>query len=266
MADVVRHGSRADRLTALADLGVRAGFADYRRMFTWRSWAFGWMVRLLAQVAFFASVGQLLGVAGSRDYLALGNAALLGPMGALGVVASCAAERRNGTLVFVALSRYGPLPILAARGAFWVCDGVITAALATSLLPLVFAGVSPRALPAVFGLEVLATLSCYALALALAAVAIRAPEARTYLTTGTLMLIMLVGGVNLSPPDGPAGLLARILPLTHAIEAIRELAAGRTPPGHLIAGEALVFAGWLAVAAVSLSWSLRQVARNGSLA
>jgi ABC-2 type transport system permease protein len=31
-----------------------AGLADYRAIFTWRSWLAGWYVRVLFQVGFFA--------------------------------------------------------------------------------------------------------------------------------------------------------------------------------------------------------------------
>lgn len=38
-----------------------AGLADYRAIFTWRSWLAGWYVRVFFQVSFFALIGERLG-------------------------------------------------------------------------------------------------------------------------------------------------------------------------------------------------------------
>lgn len=255
-----------DRRLHLFQLGVQAGFHDYRRMFTWRSWLFGWALRLLAQVAFFASLGRLLGAPDSQDYIALGNAALLGPLGALGVVSSSAAERRAGTLPLLLLSRTGPLPVLAARGVYWVCDAMATAMLATALLPLITgAALPPAALPGILGLEALATLSCYALALALTPVSMRFPESRGYLTSGLLILMMLFSGVNTQPAEGPGGVVGAVLPMTHALAGIRKLAAGGPLSGADLLGELLVCGGWAAAAALLVPWGLRRAARAGAL-
>uniref|UniRef100_UPI00053B203B hypothetical protein n=1 Tax=Kitasatospora sp. MBT63 TaxID=1444768 RepID=UPI00053B203B len=257
----------ADRRLYLFGLGVHAGFADYRRMFTWRSWLFGWVLRMLAQVAFFASLGRLLGTPGSAGAIALGNAALLGPLGALGVIASCAAERRSGTLPLLLLGRSAPLPVLAARGVYWVCDATLTAALATLMLPL-FTGwrPEPAVLPGILALEVLGTVSCYAMALALTPLSMRFPESRGFLTSGVLVLMMLFGGVNVPAPHGPATVVAAVLPMTHALTAIRGLAGdGRLPVTELLA-ETSVLAGWAVIAVLLVPWGLRRAARAGALA
>jgi ABC-2 type transport system permease protein len=232
-------------------------------MFTWKSWLFGWVLRLVAQVAFFASMGRLLGVPGSQDYLALGNAALLGPLGALGVVSTVAAERRAGTLVLLVLSRAAALPVLAARGLYWAFDAVLTATLATALLPVIAGTAVPfAALPGIFCLEVLGTVSCYALALALTPFSMRFPETRGYLTSGVLVLLMLCSGVNTRLAGGGPG---SVLPMTHALSGIRQLAAGGAFPWPALGGELLVWGGWILAAAVVVPWGLRRAARSGGL-
>ncbi|MGW4057578.1 hypothetical protein ACWEGE_04830 [Amycolatopsis sp. NPDC004747] len=256
----------ADRQLYLFQIGVSSGFADYRRMFTWKSWLFGWVLRLVAQVAFFASLGRLLGVPGSQDYLALGNAALLGPLGALGVVSTVAAERRAGTLVLLALGRAAALPVLAARGLYWAFDAVLTASLATALLPVIAGTAVPfGALPGIFGLEVLGTLSCYALALALTPFSMRFPETRGYLTSGVLVLMMLFSGVNTRVTGGLAGQAGAVLPMTHALAGIRQLAASGAFPWPALGGELFVLGGWTLAAAVLVPWGLRRAARSGGL-
>ena len=52
----------------------RAGIADYRAIFTWRSWLLGWMLRVIAQVSFFALIGLRVADERSAFYLLIGNA------------------------------------------------------------------------------------------------------------------------------------------------------------------------------------------------
>jgi ABC-2 type transport system permease protein len=51
-----------------------AGLADYRSIFTWRSWVFGWMVRVISQVSFFGLIGLRVANDRSAFYLLIGNA------------------------------------------------------------------------------------------------------------------------------------------------------------------------------------------------
>ena len=43
--------------TTVMQHAFRAGIADYRAIWTWRSWVLGWMVRVIAQVSFFGLIG-----------------------------------------------------------------------------------------------------------------------------------------------------------------------------------------------------------------
>ena len=52
-----------------------AGIADYRAIWTWRSWVLGWMVRVIAQVSFFGLIG--LRVSNDRAAFYLGSADLM---------------------------------------------------------------------------------------------------------------------------------------------------------------------------------------------
>ena len=55
---------------------VASGFADYSVMYTPLTWTFGWMARVLCQVAFFALIGRLLGSDEITRYLLIGNAVM----------------------------------------------------------------------------------------------------------------------------------------------------------------------------------------------
>ena len=53
------------------------GIAEFRTFYTLKSWLSGWLVRMLAQVTFFASIGLLLHSELRVRYLLIGNAVVL---------------------------------------------------------------------------------------------------------------------------------------------------------------------------------------------
>lgn len=258
-----------DRLSStvrLLALGVVSSATDHRRMFTWRSWTFGWLARLLAQVIFFSLLGRLLQDAALERYAAVGNALVLAPLAALGVVSSLSMERRTGTLQFLLLGRAGPFPVLASRGLYWPADGLLTSTAALLLVPPLL-GISlplDRLWRLVPGALLIAA-SAYALGLALAGVSIRWPESRTYLTAMTSIGLLVLTGVNTQAPEsGPAGVLAHLLPVTNGLAGQRAVLAGE-PALADFRGEALVALGWLAVAYLVLVVSIRSSVRAGRL-
>ncbi|MGW6605337.1 hypothetical protein [Streptomyces sp. NPDC055036] len=247
--------------------GLLCGYQDYRALYTWRSWLFGWMARLLCQVLFFSMVGQAIGSDGAQRYMALGNAVILGPLGALGVVSSSVGERRGGTLQFLLLSRNGPFPALMSRGLYWAVDGIVASCFALVVLRrLVGVEIGPLVLPVCFLLQVLITLSGYSLALALAGVSLRWPECRMYLTAGTTILLMTLAGVNTEPPHGGfGGAVVSVLPATHGLRAMRSAVAGDGVPLTAVLAECGVLLLWGAISWLTLTGSLRHQVRAGAL-
>ncbi|MFJ3234656.1 hypothetical protein [Streptomyces sp. NPDC086787] len=244
--------------------GVISSFQDYRAMFTWRSWLFGWMLRLVSQVLFFASLGRLVGSVHTEQAIALGNAVVLGPLGALGVVSSCVGERRGGTLQFIVISPSSPFLVIASRGLYWVADGFLTSCTVLALLPLLVGfPMVWTALPLVLVIQALITLSGYGLALALAGVSLRWPEARMYLTGGSTILVLLLAGVNVAQPEqGPAALLAAVIPAGHGLTAIRAALAGHGVPIGSVLGELAVMLGWGAIAWAGMALAFRRSGRR----
>ncbi|MFE6050013.1 ABC transporter permease [Kitasatospora sp. NPDC056446] len=261
----VLHSART--VVRLTGYGALAGYQDYRAMFTWRSWLGGWLIRMLCQVLFFANLGQLLGSPDAQGYLALGNAVALGPIGALGVVSSTVGERRSGTLQFLLISRTPPFLALASRGLHWVADGLLTSTIALLTVHLLLPVPLPwSALPAVLCLNALMTLGCYCVALCLSGISLRVPESRMYLTAGTTITLMLVSGVSTPVPrNGPPAVLAQLLPVTHGLDAVRQLVCGGALPARLVLDEALVAAGWAAAGFLVLTHGLRHTVRSGTL-
>ncbi|WP_371675979.1 ABC transporter permease [Streptomyces sp. NBC_01276] len=258
---------KAEALIRQIGYGLLSSYQDYRALYTWRSWLFGWLARLLCQVLFFSMVGWAIGSADTQRYMALGNAVVLGPLGAFGVVSSSVGERRGGTLQFLLLSRNGPFPVLLARGLYWAADGIVTSCIALFVLRwLADVEVSPPVLLVCFLLQVLITLSGYSLALALAGISLRWPESRMYLTAGTTILLMTLAGVNTPlPRGGVVGAIASVVPAAHGLQAIRALVAHGTVPAGEVFAEFAVLLLWGAVGYLALTGSLRHQVRTGTL-
>ncbi|MGW7573345.1 ABC transporter permease [Streptomyces sp. NPDC054765] len=260
----------SDRLSAAArqiGYGVISSYHDYRAMFTWQSWAGGWLLRLTCQVLFFATLGSLMADPGAEAYIALGNAAALGPLGTLGVVSSSVGERRSGTLQYLLVSRANPLLVIASRGLYWVADGIITSCAVLTIMSVLIPGtVHSGALPGILAIEVLLALCAYSMSLTLASLSLRRPGSRMYLTASTTIIILALAGVNTPPPaGGPWGVIGQLLPVRHGLQAIRELAAGRPLPMALVAGELAVALGWAVLAYTGLTLTLRRSTRSGAL-
>lgn len=258
-----------DRVSAgvrLFALGLVSSVIDYRRMFTWRSWTFGWLLRLLSQVIFFALLGKLVQDQALERYSAVGNALVLAPLAALGVVASTSVERRQGTLQFLLLGRGSPFAVLASRGLYWPFDGLLTCAAALLLVPALLGVSLPlHRLWMLLPGELLVVASTYALGLAPAGVSVRWPEARTYLTALTSIGLMVLAGVNTpAPGHGPAGAVAHLLPVTNGLAAQRAVLAGH-PSLASFFDEGLVALGWFLVAYLALAVSIRSSVRAGRL-
>ncbi|HCG01768.1 MAG TPA: hypothetical protein DEV93_14650, partial [Chloroflexi bacterium] len=65
----------------VARFAVLSGAYDYFAIYSLRSWVFGWMVRVLSQVTFFALIGKLLKSDEQTQFLLIGNAVMIGAMG-----------------------------------------------------------------------------------------------------------------------------------------------------------------------------------------
>lgn len=68
----IRDSARVLRWSATSAL------ADLRAFYTWKTWLFGWLTRILCQVAFFALIGAMLDSPDRTAYLLVGNAVFVG--------------------------------------------------------------------------------------------------------------------------------------------------------------------------------------------
>jgi ABC-2 type transport system permease protein len=247
-----------------------SAFADLRVTYTWRTWSFAWLSRILFQVAFFALIGRLLGSRARLDYLLVGNAVFISAMVSMLVCASTAWERQTGTLPLLTAAPANPFALFIGRSVQWVIDGSLCSTIALFVLAPIF-GISlpmPVALIAV-PLIFLVACSTYCFGLALAGIVLRKIGLRNLVSGLASLIIMIVCGVQVPtafwPP--PISGIAEALPLTHGLGAIRDVLEGAAI-GKVLLGaglEVCVAAGWLAAASLIFRGLIEGGRRDGSI-
>jgi ABC-2 type transport system permease protein len=248
----------------------RAGIADYRAIFTWKSWLAGWFVRVVAQVAFFALIGERLGDEETTYYLLIGNALLIAAQVGVFSLNMTSSERWAGTLPLLVASPSSPVVVFSARGAYLAIDGALSALGALFVAGALF-GMDlpwPRVL-AVVPLTFVVGFASYGFGTFLAGIVFRYRSINSLVVVTTYVSLMAACGVNV-PLDyypEPLELLSRFLPLTNGLLAIRGVFDG-APWSEIVANaslEALVGLAWMTAALLSFNRLASQGRRDGSL-
>ncbi|MCC8251536.1 ABC transporter permease [Saccharothrix luteola] len=258
-----------DNARVLAAAFVSA-LADLRAIYTWRTWTFAWLSRILCQVAFFAVIGTLLASTERTHYLLVGNAVYIASLVSMFVCASTAWERQTGTLPLLVAAPTSPFTLFVGRSAQWLIDGSVCASIALFVLGPLF-GVPlpmPRVLLAI-PLIILVAVSTYCFGLVLAGVALRNLELRNLVGNLGGLVLMVICGVQVPSSFWPSPIheIAQVLPLTHGLQAVRHLLAG-APGGSVLAEAGLelcVAAGWLTLAALTFRQFAESGRRDGSI-
>lgn len=248
----------------------RAGLADYRAIFTWKSWLLGWYVRVLAQVAFFALIGERLGDDEKTYYLLVGNSLLIAAQVGVFSLNMTSSERWAGTLPLLVASPSSPVVVFSARGSYLAIDGALSALGALFIAWPVF-GMDlpwPRVL-AVVPLTLLVALASYGFGTFLAGIVFRYRSINSLVVVTSYVSLMAACGVNVPLSYYPEAVAwgAHFLPLTNGLLGIRGVFEGDaegTILGHA-ALEALVGLGWMAAALLSFNRLASQGRRDGSL-
>ncbi len=256
------------RRLRVAYWATRAGAADHSAIFTWKSWLFGWFVRMLAQALFFTTAGNLLGP-GQARYLLIGNTAVLVAIHGLFATASTTWEVQMGTLPLLVASPGSPSLVLMCRSLFWLPDAVACGLGVVLILgPLVGLPLTWGAVAVVVGLLALVAVTTYCLGLFLGSLVLTASDLRNVVSNAALVVLMILCGpeVPVRTVGTAAGWISDGLPMTHGLLAIRRALAGRLD-GHtfvLALQEAGVGLCWLVAAAVVLTWRERRSRRDGA--
>jgi ABC-2 type transport system permease protein len=248
----------------------RAGLADYRAIFTWRSWILGWMVRVIAQVSFFALIGLRVANDRAAFYLLIGNALAVAAQTGIFSLNMTTTERWAGTLPLLVASPTSPVVVFASRGSYLAVDGGLSA-----LGALFIAGPAfglhlpwPRVL-AVVPLTAVVALASYCFGTFLAGVVFRFRAVNSLVVLVGYVGLMTVCGVNVPLSYYPTALdwAARFLPLTNGLLAIRGVFAGDAWSWIVEHGafEAAVGAGWMTLALLTFNRLAARGRLDGSL-
>jgi ABC-2 type transport system permease protein len=244
---VVVHALRVTRVSAAN------AYADLKEIYTWKTWLLGWLMRMLAQVTMFTLVGKLLGSPEQMRFLVVGNALMTCVVEAMMVVASSTWERDCGTLPLLLASPVSLTWVFVGRSLQWLVSGVGTSMVGLLVLaPVVGVTWQPAQIPALGLLVVLTATTSYSFGLALSAVVVTAPGSRNIVSNLSYLLMMAICGVDVPVTFWPPWVqaVASALPLTHALAAVRALAAGDGPAAVVApSAVALALGGcWLLVA------------------
>lgn len=207
------------------------GRISYRALFNWISPGMYVTTMLgspLFQILFFTYLGRF---AGAEDdlFFVVGNAVQVSAMsGIYGMTMGIANERQFGTLSSLLATPASRLAIFSGRALPFIANGLVVSAFGF-FVGWAFLGVSVAAgsIAALTVVVAVTAASCTGLGMLIGSIGLRARDV-FFASNLVYFLMLLVCGVNV-PVDALPGWLEAIgsaLPLTHGIEAAREVAAG----------------------------------------
>ncbi|CAL9575421.1 hypothetical protein SUDANB95_04885 [Actinosynnema sp. ALI-1.44] len=245
--------------------------AELRFVYTWRTWIFGWLLRLAAQVSYFALMGDL--VSGSVEavrFILVGNVVVLTCLEATIVIISVANERVTGTLPLLVVSPSSHVPIYLGRGVQWLATGFASSTITLLVVPsLVGVAIAPADVLRVLPLLALVGVSSYCYGCFLAGIGLRKPGLNWVLLNVSYIVVMTFCGVNVPVSFWPEPIeyLAHALPVTHGLTAVRAVLDG-AEIGEVVrfAGlELLVGAFWLLLAVLFVDRLVSKGRHDGSI-
>ncbi|WP_441248229.1 ABC transporter permease [Kitasatospora sp. McL0602] len=225
------------------------------------------LVQPVVELLFYLQLGHYAGTRSAAFYV-VGNSLYSCSVGGLFTMAvSVAVERRNNTLVVVLASPVNRLLLFASRAVPAFCIGLCTG-VTTLLVGWLVAGseIEPGRLPLLIAALLCACASATAFGLLIGAVGLRARDVN-FVAGLVLSLCLLLSGANVPVSEFPAPLqaLATLMPMTLSIEAARRSLDGQAGGGLLLAGQLLLAAGYLVIAAVLIRVFERSAKAHGSL-
>ena len=207
------------------------GFLSYRALFGWLNpylFVIILLVPSVTQILFFAYLGRAAGVEDDTFYV-VGNAVVAAAVPCLfGMADTITDERYTHTLSLLVVSPASRIALFLGRAAPVAVNGAVVAAFAFAVGALILEVSVPLSALGALVLTILVTaFACTGLGIVNASIGLRWRET-ALLSNLILYFLLLTAGVNV-----PLGLLpgwlstiAQGLPVTHGVEAARELVAG----------------------------------------
>jgi ABC-2 type transport system permease protein len=231
------------------------GYLAYRALFNWIHWTMYVPTMLgspVFQILFFAYIGRF---AGLRDdaFFVVGNAVQVACMaGVYGMAMTIGGERWTQTLSPLLATPANRFALFMGRALPTFVNGLIVSTFGFLVGWALLEFDPPLAsLPALALCVVVSAASCTALGMLIGSIGLRARDVM-FLANLVYFLLLLFCGVNIPLDELPGWMeaIGRSLPLTHGIEAAREVAAGAplSAVDHLLATEAAIGAVYSLVA------------------
>jgi ABC-2 type transport system permease protein len=234
-------------VTAASRIFFVGGLISYRALFNWIRPGLYVTTMLgspLFQILFFTYLGRFAGSQGD-DFYIVGNGIQVAAMaGIYGMTMGIANERQYQTLSPLLATPANRPALFLGRALPFIANGlfVSTFGFAISWLLLDFSP-DPADVPALAFVVLVTTCSCTALGMVIGSIGLRARDV-FFAANLVYFLMLLVCGVNIAEDDLPGWMQAigTVMPLTHGIEAAREVVAGEPPSDvvGLVAAEALI--------------------------
>jgi ABC-2 type transport system permease protein len=248
------------------------GVISYRALFNWIRPSIYIPTMLgspLFQILFFTYLGRFRGLE-SDAFFVVGNAVQSCAMSAVyASTMTIANERWQGTLSPLLASPANRAALFLGRSIPLVANGLLVSAFgfAVGRLLLRF-DPSPSVLPALAVVVVATVVSCTSFGLLLGSIGLRARDT-LFGANLAYFLMLLFCGVNVPLDELPGWMeaIGRALPLTHGIEAAREVAAG-APLGNvggLVGTELAIGAAYAAAAYFVFRYFERASRRTAAL-
>ena len=251
---------------------VLGGITSYRALFNWITpWILipTFLIGPITQILLFAYLGRASGV-GSDEFFVIGNALQYAAIPCLFAMGNTIGnERQTKTLGIILSTPAARIPLFVGRALPVILNGWVVAVFALVAGGAIFSiDVPTSAYVPIVLVSLLASFSCTGLGLVGAALALRVRE--TAVLSNVIFGVLLVFcGVNV-PIDRLPDWMAAVspwLPLTHAIDAARQLADGAAlgEVGGLLLREISVGAGYVVIGMAMLSYFEWESRRRATL-
>jgi ABC-2 type transport system permease protein len=209
------------------------GLTSYKALFSWLSpWILvpTFLVGPVVQILLFTYMGRSAGV-GSDEFFVIGNALQYAAIPCLFAMGNTIGdERRQQTLGLILSTPARRLPLFLGRALPVIANGFLVAVFGLVVGGALLGVDVPRSsyLPILL-VTAVASFACTGLGLVNAALGLRVREVAV-LSNVIFGVLLIFCGVNVPLDDLPGWMAATagFLPLTHGIEAARELADGAT--------------------------------------
>jgi ABC-2 type transport system permease protein len=223
------------------------GYLAYRALFTWLRPSIYVPTMLggpIFQILFFAYVGRFSGLQ-NDEFFVIGNAVQASALaGIFGMAMTIGGERWFQTLSALLATPAHRIPLFLGRAIPLIVNGFIVSAFGFAVgWALLDFELAREEIPGIALVVVVTSFSCTALGLLTGSIGLRARDV-FFLANLVALILLLFCGVNVPLDAMPEWMqtVASGLPLTHGIEAAREIAAGApfSDVSDLVATEAAI--------------------------